>query len=268
MKIGVFGASGRMGQALIHAISAQAHLSLAAAVVRVESAQRGQALNAELNYQSPEQVVMGQVDVWIDFSLPELVADNLQLALQHGTPMVICSTGLSQTQHDLIKASAAQIPLLYAANTSVGVALLQQLTELASAALADADIEIIEAHHRYKRDAPSGTAVMLAESAARGRNSTLAQLSAGVRADGERQSGSIGFASIRAGDIIGEHTVLLAAAGERIELTHKVSERRVFADGALRAAQWLVKQPAGSYQLADMLNLRATFERLLQRSFG
>lgn len=268
MKIGVFGATGRMGQAIIGAISEQPHVTLGAAVVSAQSAQRGQAVNAQLNYQSAEQLVADQVDVWIDFSLPSALTDNLQVALQHGTPVVVCTTGLSQQQHALIQTTATQIPILYAANTSVGVALLQQLTELASAAMADADIEIIEAHHRHKRDAPSGTAVILGESAARGRQSSLTQLSAGIRADGERQSGSIGFASIRGGDIIGEHTVLLAQLGERIELTHKVSDRRVFADGALRAAQWVVKQPAGRYKLADMLDLRATFDRLLQHSAG
>lgn len=264
MKIGVLGASGRMGQALINAISEQPQLQLGAAVVSAQSAQRGQPLAAGLCYQSSEQVVAGQVDVWVDFSLPTALADNLQLARQQSTPIVVCTTGLTTEQQQLVSIVAADIPLLYAANTSIGVALLQQLTELASAALPQADIEIIEAHHRHKRDAPSGTAVILGESAARGRQSSLAQLSAGIRSDGERQAGSIGFASIRAGDIIGEHTVLLAQTGERLELTHKVSDRRVFADGALRAAQWLVKQPAGQYRLVDMLDLRTTFDRLLK----
>jgi 4-hydroxy-tetrahydrodipicolinate reductase len=264
MKIGVLGASGRMGQALISAIDEQPQLVVAAAVVSDQSTQLGQPLTATLSYQSRAQIGPDQVDVWVDFSLPTALAENLRLALQQRTPMVVCTTGLSAEEHSLLTAAAAQIPLLYAANTSVGVALLQQLTELASAALPQADIEIIEAHHRHKRDAPSGTAVILAEYAARGRTSSLAQLSAGIRTDGERQPGSIGFASIRAGDIIGEHTVLLAQLGERIELTHKVSDRRVFADGALRAARWLLEQPAGYYKLTDMLDLRATFDRLLQ----
>lgn len=266
MKIGVLGASGRMGQAVIAAISKYPQLQLAAAVVSGQSAQLGQPVTNDLRYQSRDQLQAQQVEVWIDFSLPSALADNLALAAQQGTPIVVCTTGLSPEHRQLMHASAQHIGLLYAANTSVGVALLQQLTELASAALADADIEIIEAHHRHKRDAPSGTAVILGDSAARGRNSSLAQLSAGIRSDGERAPGSIGFASIRAGDIIGEHTVVLAQPGERVELTHKVSDRRVFADGALRAAQWLVKQPPGRYRMADMLHLSATFERLLQQS--
>ncbi len=264
MKIGVLGASGRMGQAVIEAISKHPQLRLGAAVVSTQSAQLGQTITAELRYQSRDQLVARQVDVWIDFSLPSALADNLALATQQGTPIVVCTTGLSAEQQPLMRQSAQHIALLYAANTSVGVALLQQLTELASAALADADIEIIESHHRHKRDAPSGTAIILGDSAARGRNSSLAQLSAGIRSDGERAPGSIGFASVRAGDIIGEHTVLLAQAGERVELTHKVTDRRVFADGAVQAAQWLVTQTTGYYRMADMLDLSATFERLLQ----
>lgn len=262
MKIGVIGASGRMGQAVLHEAQAQG-LEPAAAIVGAHSTKRGERTVAGLQFTDGSELTATAVDVLVDFSLPAALPANVALAERLGTPLVVCTTGLAAEQHRLLERAAASVPVLYAANTSVGICLLEQLVELASASLPDADIEITEAHHSAKRDGPSGTALVLGEAAARGRGTTLAEVSAGVRGDGLRQAESIGFSVIRAADIIGEHSVLLAQPGERVELNHRVSDRRIFARGALQAAQWLVRQPAGRYRMADSLNLTAHLRKLL-----
>ncbi len=261
MKIGILGASGRMGQAVLSAAQESA-VAVGATVVSASSAVLGDANNVGSTYIKLEQLAATQVEVLIDFSLPTALKDNLEQAQAMRCPIVVCTTGLSGEQQQLLANAAQHIPVLYAANTSTGVALLQQLVSLASAALPQADIEIIEAHHSAKRDAPSGTALALGASAAAGRGSQLADLSAGIRGDQEREPGSIGFAVIRAADIIGEHTVMLGQTGERIELTHKVSDRRVFALGALRAAQWLERQEKGLYTMADTLDLKTLYKHI------
>lgn len=261
MNVGILGASGRMGQAVI-AAAKQAGLNVAAAIVSDQSEHLGQPVFASLHYQTLSELVPQQVDVLIDFSLPQALTGNLQYAQRLQLPIVICTTGLTAQQHQAIDAAAQHIPVLYAANTSVGITLLQQLVKLTSAALPSCDIEIIEAHHSAKRDAPSGTALVLGESAAEGRGKSLHQVSAGIRGDGIREPGSIGFSVIRAGDIIGEHSVLFAQPGERIELTHKVGNRNIFAQGAVQAAQWLVKQSRGRYAMADMLALNTLLKQL------
>ena len=262
MKIGVIGASGRMGQAVLHETQAQG-LEPAAAIVGAHSTKCGERTVAGLQFTDGSELTAAAVDVLVDFSLPAALPANVELAERLGAPLVVCTTGLAAEQHRLLDRAAASVPVLYAANTSVGICLLEQLVELASASLPDADIEITEAHHSAKRDGPSGTALVLGEAAARGRGSTLAEVSAGVRGDGLRQAESIGFSVIRAADIIGEHSVLLAQPGERVELNHRVSDRRIFARGALQAAQWLVRQPAGRYRMADSLNLTAHLRKLL-----
>jgi 4-hydroxy-tetrahydrodipicolinate reductase len=264
MKVGVIGASGRMGQAVLHEVQAQ-EFTPTAALVSAQSSKLGQTTVADLQFTDGGELQRGAVDVLIDFSLPEALADNLQLAQRLAVPMVVCTTGLSAAQLTLLDEAAHSIPLLYAANTSVGVCLLEQLVQLTSASLPAADIEITEAHHSAKRDGPSGTALLLGEAAAKGRGTTLAQVTAGVRGDGLRQPSSIGFSVIRAADIIGEHSVLVAQPGERIELQHRVSDRGIFARGAVKAAQWLVQQPAGRYRMADSLNLAAHLRQLLEQ---
>ncbi|WP_241970251.1 4-hydroxy-tetrahydrodipicolinate reductase [Pseudidiomarina aquimaris] len=262
MKIGVIGASGRMGQAVLHEAQTQG-LEPAAAIVGAHSTKRGERTVAGLQFIDGSELTAAAVDVLVDFSLPAALPANVELAERLGAPLVVCTTGLAAEQHRLLDRAAVSVPVLYAANTSVGICLLEQLVELASASLPDADIEITEAHHSAKRDGPSGTALVLGEAAARGRGTTLAEVSAGVRGDGLRQAESIGFSVIRAADIIGEHSVLLAQPGERVELNHRVSDRRIFARGALQAAQWLVRQPAGRYRMADSLNLTAHLRKLL-----
>lgn len=258
ITVGIFGASGRMGQAVQQALAAATTAQLGAAIVSEQSGSRGQAtLNGQLRYQSLAEYERqpAPISVWIDFSLAHALSTHLAHAIAAQQPILVCTTGLQEQAHTELTQAAQQIPVLYAANTSVGVNVLQHLTKLAAGAFADADIEILEYHHQAKRDAPSGTALILGEAAAAGRGQSLAEVSAGIRADGVRAPASIGFASIRAGDIIGEHTVLIAHAGERLELTHKVSDRGIFARGALNAAEWLCSQDPGYYEMNDMLGL-------------
>ncbi|GAB3290782.1 4-hydroxy-tetrahydrodipicolinate reductase [Pseudidiomarina andamanensis] len=267
MKLGILGASGRMGKAVV-ANASRLHATVTAAVVSEQSSRYGEpiypnAAEAGVRFQHAGEIVLHQTDVLIDFSLPQALENNIALAQRLGVPLVVCTTGLSEGQHELLAQAGQSMPVLYAANTSVGITLLRQLVQLTSAALPDTDIEIFEAHHSAKRDGPSGTAVALGESAAAGRGKSLSELSAGVRGDGLRETGSIGFSIMRAADIIGEHTVLFAHAGERIELTHRVSNRQIFAQGAVQAAKWLKDQPAGLYSMADMLQLKTLLKQLI-----
>ncbi|RUO77194.1 4-hydroxy-tetrahydrodipicolinate reductase [Idiomarina seosinensis] len=261
MKVAVIGASGRMGQAVIAALQNSATMELTAAIVSEQSNSLGKSV-AGVNYQTLAQLEQTP-DVFIDFSLPQALTANLNYAIEKQTPMVVCTTGLDASQRQQLQQAAKQVPLLYARNTSVGIALLEQLVALSAAALSDADIEIFEAHHKYKKDGPSGTALALGEAAASGRQQSFDEVSAGVRSDGERQQGSIGFSVLRAADIVGEHQVMLAQEGERLELNHRVSDRKIFAEGALRAANWLVEQPKGLYHMKDILALQQSLHRLL-----
>jgi len=196
--------------------------------------------------------------VAIDFSLPQCTAVHARACLDRGVPLLVGTTGFDRDTRAALESASAHIPVLIAANTSVGVAVLSRLVELATVALGDAyDIEISEAHHRMKRDAPSGTALALGEIAAGARGRRLAELAVYDRhgAQGPRVAGSIGFSVVRAGDIVGEHTVTFAAQGERFELTHRATDRIVFARGALRAAEWLIGRPPGLYGMRDVLGL-------------
>lgn len=264
VKVVVLGASGRMGQQVLSAIANNAQVECVAAVVRDGADVLGDTVAGHngLSYSTLADAVQASPQVFIDFTLPDALADHLQAAREAGAAIVVCTTGLSAVQQEQLQQAGQQQPVLYAANTSVGVNLLAELVQLASGVLEQADIEITEAHHRHKRDAPSGTALLLGEAAATGRQQQLADVSAGIRGDGLRVEGQIGFASVRAADIIGEHTVLLAQPGERLELTHRVSDRSIFAKGALQAAQWLAQQGNGYYQMRDMLNLQQLLRKL------
>jgi 4-hydroxy-tetrahydrodipicolinate reductase len=267
MKLGILGASGRMGQAVI-AQAPRLDVVVTAAIVSEQSSRYGEPIRpnpagAGVRFQHGREIEPEQVDVLIDFSLPQALENNIALAKRLSVPLVVCTTGLSERQYDLLAEAGTSMAILYAANTSVGITLLRQLVQLTAAALPDTDIEIFEAHHSGKRDAPSGTAVVLGESAATGRGKRLAELSAGLRGDGVREPGSIGFSVMRAADIIGEHTVLFAHEGERIELTHRVSHRKIFARGAVQAAEWLKNQPLGLYSMADMLQLKTLLKQLI-----
>ena len=197
-------------------------------------------------------------DVLVDFSTPTALAEHLDAARAARTPIVIGTTGLSRAHHLAIDAAASEIAVIQTGNTSLGVTLLGILVREAAARLgADWDIEILEFHHRHKVDAPSGTALFLGEAAAAGRGTTLNEVRVDSRAGlvGARSEGTIGFASLRGGSVIGDHQVVFASEGERIELGHRGDNRTIFAKGAVRAAMWLAGKPAGRYSMAEVLGL-------------
>ncbi len=268
--IAVLGISGRMGQSLVRALqepAAQAlGLRLSGALASAGSPYLGQ--DAGAPSQAPatgvaitadrRQALAGAV-VAIDFTLPAALPDNLVACVAAGVPVVVGTTGLDALAEQAMVSAATRIPLLQAPNMSLGVNLLLELVAQAAAALpADYDIEIFEAHHKHKVDAPSGTAVRLGQVAANARGSSLAASAVYAREGqtGERPPGAIGFATVRAGDIVGEHTVLFCGTGERLELGHRATDRLTFARGALRAAQWLAGgRGAGLYSMRDVLGL-------------
>jgi 4-hydroxy-tetrahydrodipicolinate reductase len=198
-------------------------------------------------------------DVVIEFTLPEVTLVHARAAAAAGTPIVIGTTGLNSDQEAELTALGKTVPIVYAPNMSVGVNLLLALVERVSAALGpDAwDIEIVEMHHNRKIDAPSGTAIGLGRAAAMGRERSFDEVAVLSREGqtGARRAGDIGFATLRGGDVVGEHTVVFAGDAERIELTHKAGDRRIFANGAVQAACWVAGKPAGLYSMRDVLNL-------------
>ena len=261
----VTGASGRMGQMLIRQISNSKRLRLAGAVERAGHAWVGQdigiamggsALGVTVTDEALEAVANAQAI--IDFTTPEATLEFAALAAQARAVHVIGTTGMSDAQIAALEPAARHAVIVRAGNMSLGVNLLTQLTKKVAAALDDDyDIEIIEAHHNQKVDAPSGTALMLGEAAAEGRGVYLGDVSDRGRdgITGARTRGSIGFTAIRGGDIVGEHDVLFAAAGERITLRHVASDRIVFARGALKAALWGQGRSPGQYDMLDVLGL-------------
>jgi 4-hydroxy-tetrahydrodipicolinate reductase len=196
-------------------------------------------------------------DVLIDFSTPDALRGSLDRAVSAGIPILIGTTGLQPEHHAAIEEAAKSVAVIHAPNTSLGINLLRDLVEQAAARLGpDWDIEILEMHHRHKVDAPSGTALMLGKSAAEGRGSTLQELSRFDRISEHphaREPGTIGYASLRGGSVAGEHLVILATEGERIELGHRAESRMIFARGALAAARFLVGKPAGLYSMRDVI---------------
>jgi 4-hydroxy-tetrahydrodipicolinate reductase len=196
-------------------------------------------------------------DVLVDFSAPDALDASLERAISANVPILVGTTGLGPEHHARIEEAAKQIAVIHAPNTSLGINLLKQLVEEATRRLGpDWDIEILEMHHRHKVDAPSGTALMLAQSAAKGRGSTIQELSRFDRISEHphaREPGTIGYASLRGGSVAGEHVVILATEGERIELGHRAENRLIFARGALAAAQFLVGKPAGLYSMRDVI---------------
>lgn len=265
LKVAIIGASGRMGAQLIDAVIASDQAELVAAITHKSSAALGQDVGLHnrkpgvgLCYSDDLLAAAKAADVLVDFSLPAALADNLAAAVQQTKPIVVCTTGLNDRQQGELHSAASKTAVLYAANTSLGVNLLIALVRTASKALGNrCDIEILEAHHSAKRDAPSGTALALGEAAASGRGQCLNEVAEYQRnhTQSAYRAGSIGFATLRGGDIVGEHTVYLIAGGERIELTHRAASRQTFADGALNAALWIAQQPVGLYQMKHVLGL-------------
>jgi 4-hydroxy-tetrahydrodipicolinate reductase len=259
IKVGVLGACGRMGQAIVAALAEPDAAVLVAVAEHAGHARLGQSIS-ELLLTSDIDAVMQASDVVIDFTTPAALRPHLDSARSHKTPFVVGTTGLDPHHFDAISMAARQIPLLYSANMSVGVNVLAMLVEQAAAQLTnDWDIEIVEMHHRHKVDAPSGTALLLGRAAAQGRKVHLADVEERGRdgITGARKAGAIGFASLRGGSVAGDHSVIFASDQERIELIHRAESRDIFARGALRAGLWLAQQPPGQYALRDMLFSRS-----------
>lgn len=255
VRLGIIGAGGRMGRAIAADASGRDDVRLAGGVDRAGCEGElapGIAIGHDL-----AALAMAS-DVLIDFSSPAALPANLAAAVNAGTALVIGTTGLSAEDHRQIDTAAESIAVLQTGNTSLGVNLLAALVRQAAAALGpDWDIEILEMHHRHKVDAPSGTALLLGQAAAEGRGVDLAEVADRGRdgITGPRQQGAIGFAALRGGSVAGDHQVIFAAEGERIELGHRAETREIFARGAVRAALWLAGKPAGRYQMADVLGL-------------
>jgi len=265
-RIAITGAAGRMGRSLIEAVHNTDGLELTVALERPDSTllgsdagelvglgRLGVALGADLAAASD------MFDVLIDFTRPESTLANLVICRSAGRRMVIGTTGFSEAQKLEIAAAANDIGVVFAPNMSVGVNLCLKLLDMAARVLGDeVDIEVIEAHHRHKVDAPSGTALRMGEvvAAALGRELASCAVYGREGHTGERDRRTIGFETIRAGDIVGDHTVLFAGEGERVEITHKASSRMTFANGAVRAAGWLMAQNTGLFDMQDVLGLR------------
>jgi 4-hydroxy-tetrahydrodipicolinate reductase len=263
--IAIAGASGRMGQMLVDAVRASADCHLAAALDRADSPAIGQDAGAfggqSTGVQiSPDmQAGLAHSKFLIDFTRPEGTMAHVAVCRRLGVAMVIGTTGFSEAQKAEIAEAAQDIPIMLAPNMSVGVNVTLKLLELAAKAMATGyDIEIIEAHHRHKVDAPSGTALKMGEVIAQAQGRTLADCAVYTREGitGERDPSSIGFATIRGGDIVGDHTVLFAGTGERIEISHKSSSRSTYAQGSLRAVRFLAGKQNGMFDMFDVLGLR------------
>ncbi len=264
-RIAVMGAAGRMGKVLIEAVQQAPGAGLTAAVARPGSTlvgadagelaalgRIGVPLSGELAR------VVDEFDVVIDFTHPTVTLKNLALCRKAGKAMVIGTTGFSAEEKALLAEAAKEIPIVFAANFSVGVNLCFKLLDMAARVLGDeADVEIMEAHHRHKVDSPSGTAVRMGEVVAQALGRDLDEVAVYGREGqiGARDRQTIGFATVRAGDIVGDHTVMFASEGERVEITHKSSSRMTYAKGAVRAALWLDGRAPGLYDMQDVLDL-------------
>ncbi|PJC85952.1 4-hydroxy-tetrahydrodipicolinate reductase [Vibrio sp. HA2012] len=265
VRIAIAGAAGRMGRNLVKATYHNHQASVGAASERSESSLIGVDVGElcgeghfDISLVDDLEKTIANFDVIIDFTAPKSTIANLELCKKHGKKMVIGTTGFSEQEKQLIDKAAEQVPLIMAPNYSVGVNLVFKLLEKAARVMGDyCDIEIIEAHHRYKVDAPSGTALGMGEAIAGAMGNKLSDVAVYAREGitGERSNNEIGFATIRAGDIVGEHTAMFADIGERVEITHKATDRMTFANGAVKAAIWLNDKPAGLYSMTDVLGL-------------
>ncbi|MEO5669820.1 MAG: 4-hydroxy-tetrahydrodipicolinate reductase [Ramlibacter sp.] len=263
-KVAVAGASGRMGQMLIEAIRASGDCQLAGALDILSSPAIGNDAAAFLGHASGVPVSadlragLGGAHVLIDFTRPEGTLTHLKACREMSVNAVIGTTGLNDSQKAQVADAARDIAIVMAPNMSVGVNVTMKLLEMAAKALSGYDIEVIEAHHRHKVDAPSGTALKMGEviAGALGRNLKDCAVYAREGHTGERKSGSIGFTSIRGGDIVGDHTVLFAGTGERVEITHKSASRATYAEGSLRAVRFLAGKRSGLFDMFDVLSLK------------
>ena len=254
MKIGIVGATGRVGQLLVKIISNREDMEVGAVI-----------FGGKQTIEFPEGCVitndfdtfLENCDVVIDFSAPEATEHLLESAIKNHKPLVIATTGFNEHQKNLLVKASEEMPILYATNMSLGVAILNSVVAMVSKKLRDFDIEIMEMHHRYKKDAPSGTALTLAESCAKARDLDLEKVRVSGRNGiiGERTKDEISVMALRGGDIVGRHTVGFYNDGEFLEFNHTATSRETFAYGAIKAAQWLVNQKEGLYSINDSLGL-------------
>jgi 4-hydroxy-tetrahydrodipicolinate reductase len=259
----VFGVTGRMGQSLIRALREGSEFQLRGATASAGSARLGEDAAADgpptgVRITADPEAALNSAVVALDFSVGSAVALHAQACARGSVPLLVGATGFDATAKAELALAAKTIAVLVAPNTSVGVAVLNELAAAATRALGGLyDVDISEAHHRQKRDAPSGTALSLGETIATSRGVNLSNVAVYERhgVDTPRRPGSIGFSVLRAGDIVGEHTVTFTGAGERLEIIHRAADRITFARGALRAAAWLVGRPAGLYGMKDVLGL-------------
>ncbi|MGP4715728.1 4-hydroxy-tetrahydrodipicolinate reductase [Psychrobacter sp. T6-6] len=265
IKVGVIGAGGRMGRMLIEAVQNNSKTMLNAAIERQGSSLVGADAGEvaaigclEVQIVDNLETVINDIDVLIDFSLPDATEQNMQVCAEHKVAMVIGTTGFNEAQEQVLAKASEAIAIVYAGNYSTGVNLSLKLLGMAAKAFgADADVEIIEAHHKHKIDAPSGTAYMMAEAVADARGQNLKDVAVYGREGqtGERETGTIGIHAVRGGEIVGDHTVMFIADGEVVEITHRARERMTFAAGAVRAATWVTEQAVGQYNMQDVLGL-------------
>lgn len=265
IKIVIAGVTGRMGHALLEGVFADGDLQVHGALDRTDSTQIGRDVGEQFGQNSGVKITSDMAaalqgaQVLVDFTRPEATMQYLEICQKANVSMVIGTTGFSAEQKLAIEAASKNIAIVFAPNMSVGVTLLINLVEQAAKVLNEGyDIEVVEMHHRYKVDAPSGTALRLGEAAAKGIGQSLADCAIYARegVTGEREAGKIGFATLRGGDVVGDHTVVFAGIGERVEITHKASSRATFALGALRAAKFLSDKKSGIFDMRDVLNLK------------
>jgi 4-hydroxy-tetrahydrodipicolinate reductase len=266
LRVVVAGGGGRMGQALVRAVLAERRMRLVGALDRPDAPVQGKDAGLVVGVEacgivvgSDPSAVLAGADALLDFTAPQASVAHAEIAAEAGIVHVIGTTGLTAEHEQRLQAAVRAARIVRSGNMSLGVNLLAGLVRRAAAALGpDYDIEIIEMHHRHKVDAPSGTALLLGRAAAAGRDIDLAENSVRVRDGhtGARPPGAIGFASLRGGSVVGDHSVVLAGEGERIELTHRAESREIFVRGALRAALWANDQPPGLYDMSDVLGLK------------
>ena len=254
VKVGIHGSTGRMGKMIIENLNGD-EVAYPATLHAIEPFSFPIPKDAIVT--DNQEKLLQESDVVIDFTIPIGTEGLLEEAIKNPRPLVIGTTGLSEHQQNLLKEAASKMPILYSTNMSMGVAVLNKLVELASSSLYDFDIEIVEQHHRYKKDSPSGTAMTLGEYAARGRGLDLEEVRVSGRNGliGERSKDEIAIMALRGGDIVGRHTVGFYNDGEFIELNHTATSRETFAKGAIRAAKWITKQKNGLYHISDCLGI-------------
>lgn len=266
IRVAVMGAGGRMGKTLIEAVSESSQVTLAAGIVEPGSSLVGVDIGelaglGRMNVAATDSLekIVNDFDLLIDFTTPVVTLANAAFCAANGKAMVIGTTGLSDDEKVELAVAAKKAAIVFAPNMSVGVNVCFRLLELAAAALGDDyDVEIVEAHHRHKVDAPSGTALGMGEVVAKALGRNLKEVAVYGREGqtGARKPETIGFATMRVGDVVGDHTVVFGNEGERVEITHKASSRMTFAKGAVRAANWLGDKSVGLYDMQDVLNLK------------